>query len=98
MGIFGFNRFSATDFDASTDIMCIHLYIIVLLLTSVCGGWLSCYLMPLLFRSESSLAGSKQGAAIFTIERGSGWEVTGSLLHNIRGVDWEVLTNSVKNI
>ena len=32
-----FNRFSASDCDALTDILCIYLYVTVLLLTSVCG-------------------------------------------------------------
>ena len=37
-GSFGFNQFSATDFDPLTDILCIYLYILVLLLTSVVGN------------------------------------------------------------
>ena len=47
-----------------------HLFIYSsFVLTSGGGGWLSCYLGPLLI---SCRGGSIQGAAIFTIERGSG--------------------------
>ena len=63
-----------------------HLFIYSsFVLTSFCGGWLPCYL--------SCRGGSNQGAAILTIEGGSGGKGAGSLLHSIGGVDSEDMAN-----